>query len=181
MNRALINQNQALALRGGIPEDVVPRHVSGGIPIQRYLQNLLDRMPQRPVDPMFDLVSRVNDPDLHEISTDSQDLGALDNSVINRNFFIDNMREWMERHVRVKVSIDGLERSCYVWQSFLDPPRPDNNVSAAPGNSTKNSAAVGPAPASSDEEVIDPLERNVLESDSSDSDDADVANDMFNR
>ena len=120
INRALINQNQTLSLRGGIPEDVIPRHVSGGIPIQRYLQNLLDRMPEQPVDPMFELVSRVNDPDIHVYDVASQDLDALENPVVNRNFFVDNMRDWMERHVRVKVNIDGADRSCYVWQSFLE-------------------------------------------------------------
>ena len=172
INRALINQNQALALRGGIPEDVVPRHVSGGIPIQRYLQTLLDRMPEHPVDPMFELVSRVNDQDLHDLSAASQDLDALDDPEVNRNFFIDNMRDWMDRHVRVKVSIEGVDRSCYVWQSFLEPPRPA-------GGSVASSDTVSPA--SGEEGAIDPLERNILESDSSDSDSDAVADTMFNR
>lgn len=173
INRALINQNQTLSLRGGIPEDVIPRHVTGGVPIQRYLQDLLDRMPEQPVDPIFELVSRANDPDVHAFDAASQDLDALDNSVVNRNFFVDNMREWMERHVRVKVNIDGAERSCYVWQSFLEPPRPADA-------SASGSEAAPSVP--SDEDAIDPLERNVLEPDSSDSeDDLAVAEAMFNR
>ena len=179
----MINQNQTLVLRGGIPEDVMPKHVTGGIPIQHFLKNLLDQMPHRPVDPMFDLVSTVIDPDLQNVSADSRNLSNLDDSVVNRNLFVDSMREWMERHVRVKVNIEGVDHSCYVWRSFLDPPRPDNNE-APPAQAAvpvPPDGDLAPADRSSDEEVINPLERNILEGDSSESDSAADADAMFNR
>lgn len=166
MNRALINQNQALVLRGGIPEDAIPRHVSGGIPVQRYLQGLLDRMPQVPLDPAFELVSRETIRDENNSAATSRDLNDFSNdSVAFRNAFVDDLRAWIDQHVRVKVNIAGAEHSCYVWQSVLEP---DSNA-----NTTASSSA--PRSGEDDSDDLDPLERNVLEPRSDSSSDSEPA------
>ena len=121
VNRALINENQQLILRGGIPEDVIPTHVSGGIPIQKYLRGLLDRVPQALHDDQFSVVSRENV--AAEVShNSSQSLDISEISSHYREAFLDDLMKWFQTHVRVKVRIHGEERSVYVWQSFADPP-----------------------------------------------------------
>ena len=155
MNRALIRQNQELLLRGGIPEDVFPEHVSGGIPIQKYLKNLLDNGPGVLPADQFSLVSREPFDATVSGASDHPSIDSL-TSAHYRDAFVDDLMRWIDRHVRVKVRIHGAERSVYVWQSFLDPP-------AESGSSQAEDSSVN----ESDE--IDSLERNVsLESNEND-------------
>ena len=158
VNRALIHENQELILRGGIPEDIIPTHVSGGIPIQKYLRGLLDQAPQSLHDDQFSVVSRENQAaGLSHVS--SQDLDISEISSHYRNAFVDDLMQWFEHHVRVKVRIHGMERSVYVWQSFVDP-----HVDDAP-TSVNDSVT-------SEETSEDPLDRNIpLESISTEGED----------
>ena len=132
VNRLLINQDQALLLRTGLPSDQMPTHVTGGIPIQQYLKELLERMPNPPPDDIFSLASFVNDGTQDVASRTTMDsdsqLDGMQASVFARNEFLDNFIAWTERHVRVKVQLAGLERSCYVWQSIMEDsiPGPEN-------------------------------------------------------
>ena len=133
----------------------MPTHVSGGIPIQRYLRTLLDRVPQVVHDDQFSVVSRDNvgvdgsDPSIPSLNTSG-------NSSQYRDAFVDDLMQWFQHHVRVKVRIQGAERSVYVWQSFQDPP-------VAPVSDDAESV-------SHDGSSADPLDQNIpLESLSSES------------
>ena len=155
VNRALINENQQLMLRGGIPEDVIPTHVSGGIPIQKYLRGLLDKVPQALHDDQFSVVSRENV--AAEVSQNSsQDLDVSEISSHYREAFLDDLMKWFQSHVRVKVRIHGEERSVYVWQSFAESP-----ADAAP-EVNDDTGTEGPSESSLDRNI--PLESFSSES-----------------
>ena len=134
---------------------MAPVHVSGGVPIQKYLNDLLDRVPQAIHDDQFSVVSREN------VAADSSDASSrsLDPSQVvhdAREAFLDELMSWMSRHVRVKVRIHGAERSVYVWQSYLEP----SNGTGCGNDSSHESEGV----------ELDSLERNIpLESISSES------------
>ena len=145
----MINQNRTLALRSGIPEDLLPLHVTGGIPIQRYLKDLLDRLPQPPNNPAFELVSCEATRDADSQNPDPR-LNSTTDSSAYRDAFVDSLMVWVNQHERVKVNLDGLDRSCYVWQSILMPP---NQVDVTNP----------PAARESDASDIDSLEPNVIE------------------
>ena len=149
VNRALIHQNQELSLRGGLPEDVLPKHVSGGIPIQRYLQGLLDHVPQVQHEDQFSLVSRENAAVNNSVAS-SLSLNSADMSAHHRDAFVNEFMQWANNHVRVKVRIHGAERSFYVWQSFLDPPAEADALSNADPDSRDL-----------DSDEVDSLERNI--------------------
>ena len=154
VNRTLINQDRTLALRSGIPEDLLPLHVTGGIPIQRYLKDLLDRLPHPPNNPAFELVSCEARYDVESIAPDPRFNSSTDSSAY-RDAFVDSLLVWVNQHERVKINLDGLDRSCYVWQSILVPP-----------DQTEGSGS--PTARGSDASDIDSLERNVLEPNSDD-------------
>ena len=103
----------------------MPTHVTGGLPIQQYLQWLLDRMPHPPPDDLFSLVSAAPFDDSAPGNSRStlefpSQMNALYSSSYKRESFINNYMSWAALHVRVKVNISGLDRSCYVWQSRLE-------------------------------------------------------------
>lgn len=132
-------------MQTGVPADQLPIHVTGGLPIQQYLQGLLDRMPHPPPDDIFSLISAAHfedstaDSSRSTLRSNSQFDDMFD-SGYKRESFVNNYMTWAARHVRVKVKISGLDRSCYVWQSFLDESR--SQESEEP--STDESAAVVP-------------------------------------
>ena len=118
-----IHQDQLLQLRqhSGVPEDQMPVHVTGGIPIQRYLQNLLDRNPDLPLGDAFVLTPSQGGLDStgnsrSTLRSDSQ----LDDSALFRQAFLHDFIQWTNRHVRVKINVPDVEQPCYVWQSVLE-------------------------------------------------------------
>lgn len=167
VNRALIHENQQLMLRGGLPEDIIPAHVSGGIPIQKYLRGLLDQVPQVIHDDQFSMVSRENAA-ANAADMSSRDSDGTSIAAQYRDVFVDDLMQWFEHHVRVKVRIHGVERSVYVWQSVNDPP-----VDEIPSGSTEVSTW--------DDASTNPLDQNVpLESLSSESADSNPLVDHVN-
>ena len=118
-----IHQDQVLQLRqhAGIPQDQMPVHVTGGIPIQQYLQSLLERAPDLPLDPALELVSAGVDPEnLSESRSTVRSDSQLNDSDAFRQAFLHDYVQWTNRHVRVKVNIPNVDRPCYVWQSILE-------------------------------------------------------------
>ena len=118
----MINQDQVLQLRTRIPEEQLPIHVTGGIPIQQYLSQLLERMPNLPADDVFVLVDSGPRTESATRSSHSSLNSLLENSAVFRQAFLDDYIEWTARHERVRVEIPGVERPCYVWQSMLQAP-----------------------------------------------------------
>ena len=145
-NRILINQDRALRVSTGVPADEVPIFVTGGIPIQRYLAQLLERMPNLPAENLVALDMDVTPPISGSRSTLHSD-PDLDNSSLYRQLFLDEYMRWTARHVRVKVNIDGIDQPCYVWQSILEEP----SLESESGDENDES------------DEIDVLERNVHE------------------
>ena len=135
----LINQDLAARLQTGIPPTQLPTHVTGGLPIQQYLQGLLERMPHPLPDDVFSFVSHERGPEPSEevsrstLRSDSQ-LDTMPGSEYRRESFLNSFMLWAERHRRVKVKISGLDRSCYVWQSILN----DSTTSSLEPSSTES-------------------------------------------
>ena len=163
-----INQDQILQLRqhSGLPQDQMPTHVTGGVPIQRYLQTLLERVPDLALDDAFVMASAVPDHDIlsgsrSTVRTDPQ----LDDSSVFQHAFLHDFIQWTNRHVRVKVNIPDVDRSCYVWQSVLDATVSTSNSGHSDVALNPHEVNIGPQPEEEGNDLADnqdPLPENDL-------------------
>ena len=138
MQQDIANAGVVLQVRTNGDADVLPTHVTGGVPISQYLQGLLDGLSNPPTDPNLSLVAlsgSVNGG--HEVSEDGS---SSVNTSACRVGFIRGLISWMNKHRRVRVRLPGRERDCYVWESVSV--IPDHVSEDATGDDADASAEV---------------------------------------
>ena len=97
--------------------DLVPLHVSGGVPIQVYLRDLMERLSNPGSEHALseDLISISS---RSSASSSEEDLNS--SSFVSRDAVIDELLSWFSRHQPIRVRLPQLDQSVYMWRSFLN-------------------------------------------------------------
>ena len=105
--------------RPGAVVDAMPLHVSGGIPVQYYLNDLLQRLSNPGSEHALSEGSVPTElaPSNGSIELPSSELSG---PRAPRDDFIDDLLDWFNRHQRVKINLPQHDQHVYVWQSFLE-------------------------------------------------------------
>ena len=121
MNQQLANAGVRLIYQSPNDGDLLPLHVTGGIPINRFLHDLIANFTSPPTDYRFSLVSSSRNSD----SADSDDNPAVHVSNTSESIrvgFLKSLMLWMDKHRRRRVQIPGHEKPVYVWESVTQIP-----------------------------------------------------------
>ena len=121
VNQQLANAGVRLIYQSPNDGDLLPMHVTGGIPINRFLHDLIVNYTSPPTDYRFSLVpsTRVagsldsdGNPSIH-VSNTSESI---------RVGFINSLMQWIDKHRRRRVQVPGIDKPVYVWESVTQVP-----------------------------------------------------------
>ena len=114
----------------GVP-DLVPLFVAGGVPIQTYLRDLMNRLSNPGSE--HALSEGMLQLDESSDSLSSGTVSVLESSDSTpRDTVLEELTSWFSKHEPVQVRMPNLDYPVYVWRSFLQgevdnhvPPPPD--------------------------------------------------------
>ena len=100
--------------------DTVPLHVSGGIPIQTYLRDLMNRLINPGAEHALSDIIAPDDSRRSTLSSGSDPVPLNGSGNLARDTALDELLAWFSSHQQIRVRLPQLDQSVYVWRSFLD-------------------------------------------------------------
>ena len=119
-NRLRTYRGLVVPNRPNVAADTVPLHVSGGIPIQTYLRDLMNCLINPGAEHALsdDIVH--NDSHQDTLSSASGPASLDGSGNYSRDVAMNELLAWFSRHQQIRVRLPNLDHSVYVWRSFLD-------------------------------------------------------------
>ena len=152
INQQLVRAGVQLIFRGSSDDDLLPIHVTGGVPINKFLRDLVENFTYPPTDYRFSLVPSSVGSDQLDSNGDPLD-PAMNTSESFRVGFVNSLMRWMDKHRRRCLQIPGIEKPVYVWESITQVP---DHSAVSDGSSAGPIPDVNPsiAPAPVDEPAV---------------------------